>query len=131
MAKDVHRALIQIAIDHGGMSEDDATHFIEKTMMREEKRYLRDVSTEQRRPSVRHSLGTHHSQALKTHDATGMEEESIGFKARLISMLLRLVTLGLIAVAIMISTEGIVIVLCYLCSWYRLRKCSSPSRAKS
>jgi len=25
------------------MSEDDATHFIEKTMMREEKRYLRDV----------------------------------------------------------------------------------------
>ena len=43
MAKDVHRALIQIAIDHGGMSEDDATHFIEKTMMREEKRYLRDV----------------------------------------------------------------------------------------
>ena len=43
MAKDVHRALIQIAIDHGGMSEDDATHFIEKTMMREQKRYLRDV----------------------------------------------------------------------------------------
>ena len=43
MAKDVHRALIEIAIEHGGMSEDDATHFIEKTMMREEKRYLRDV----------------------------------------------------------------------------------------
>jgi sulfite reductase (NADPH) flavoprotein alpha-component len=43
MAKDVHRALIQIAIDHGGMSEDDATHFIEQTMMREQKRYLRDV----------------------------------------------------------------------------------------
>jgi len=43
MAKDVHQALIQIAIDHGGMSEEDATHFIEKTMMREEKRYLRDV----------------------------------------------------------------------------------------
>jgi len=43
MAKDVHRALIQLAIDHGGMSEGDATHFIEKTMMREEKRYLRDV----------------------------------------------------------------------------------------
>jgi len=43
MAKDVHRALIQIAIDHGGMSEEDATYFIEKTMMREEKRYLRDV----------------------------------------------------------------------------------------
>ena len=43
MAKDVHRALIEIAQEHGGLSEDDATHFIEKTMMREEKRYLRDV----------------------------------------------------------------------------------------
>jgi len=43
MAKDVHRALIDIAIEHGGMSETDATDFIEKKMMREEKRYLRDV----------------------------------------------------------------------------------------
>lgn len=43
MAKDVHRTLIEIAIEHGGLSEDDATHFIEKTMMKEEKRYLRDV----------------------------------------------------------------------------------------
>jgi sulfite reductase (NADPH) flavoprotein alpha-component len=43
MAKDVHRALIEIAMEHGGMSEDDATHFIGTTMMREEKRYLRDV----------------------------------------------------------------------------------------
>jgi sulfite reductase (NADPH) flavoprotein alpha-component len=43
MAKDVHQALIDIAQEHGGMSEADATHFIEKTMMREEKRYLRDV----------------------------------------------------------------------------------------
>jgi len=43
MAKDVHRALIDIAMEHGGMSEADATHFIEKTMMREQKRYLRDV----------------------------------------------------------------------------------------
>lgn len=43
MAKDVHRALIDIAIEHGGMSEEDATHFIEKTMMKEQKRYLRDV----------------------------------------------------------------------------------------
>ena len=43
MAKDVHRALIEIAIEHGGMSEEDATHFIEQTMMREQKRYLRDV----------------------------------------------------------------------------------------
>ena len=43
MAKDVHRALIDIAKEHGGMSDDDATYFIEKTMMKEEKRYLRDV----------------------------------------------------------------------------------------
>jgi sulfite reductase (NADPH) flavoprotein alpha-component len=43
MAKDVHQALIDIAQEHGGLSEADATHFIEKTMMREEKRYLRDV----------------------------------------------------------------------------------------
>ena len=43
MAKDVHRALIDIAKEHGGMSEEDATYFIEKTMMKEEKRYLRDV----------------------------------------------------------------------------------------
>jgi len=43
MAKDVHRALIDIAIEHGGMSEEDATYFIEKTMMKEQKRYLRDV----------------------------------------------------------------------------------------
>lgn len=43
MAKDVHRALIEIAIEHGEMSEEDATHFIEKTMMKEQKRYLRDV----------------------------------------------------------------------------------------
>ena len=43
MAKDVHRALIEIAIEHGGLSQEDATHFIEKTMMKEQKRYLRDV----------------------------------------------------------------------------------------
>jgi sulfite reductase (NADPH) flavoprotein alpha-component len=43
MAKSVHRALIEIAMEHGGMSEEDATFFIEKTMMREQKRYLRDV----------------------------------------------------------------------------------------
>ena len=36
MAKDVHRALIAIAQEHGGMSEADATHFIEKTMMKEQ-----------------------------------------------------------------------------------------------
>jgi sulfite reductase (NADPH) flavoprotein alpha-component len=43
MAKDVHKTLIQIAQEHGGLSEIDATEFIEKTLMRTEKRYLRDV----------------------------------------------------------------------------------------
>jgi sulfite reductase (NADPH) flavoprotein alpha-component len=43
MAKDVHNTLIQIAQEHGGLSEIDATEFIEKTLMRAEKRYLRDV----------------------------------------------------------------------------------------
>jgi len=43
MAKDVHRALIEIAMEHGGMSEDDATFFIGTTMMKDQKRYLRDV----------------------------------------------------------------------------------------
>ena len=44
-------------------------------------------------------------------DVDVMGEESIGFKARMVSMFLRLLTLGLIAVALVISTEGIVIVL--------------------
>lgn len=43
MAKDVHRALIEITMEHGGRSEEEATHFIEQTMMKDEKRYLRDV----------------------------------------------------------------------------------------
>lgn len=43
MAKDVHRTLIEIASEHGSMSAEEATHFIEKVMMREQKRYLRDV----------------------------------------------------------------------------------------
>ena len=43
MAKDVHRTLIEIVETHGGMSKDDATTYVEKRMMKEEKRYLRDV----------------------------------------------------------------------------------------
>ena len=43
MAKDVHSTLINICVEHGGMSEEDAKQFVEQTLMREEKRYLRDV----------------------------------------------------------------------------------------
>lgn len=39
-----------------------------------------------------------------------MDEETIGFKARLASMLIRLLTLGFIVAALMYSTEGVVIV---------------------
>ncbi|DAC25999.1 MAG TPA: sulfite reductase flavoprotein subunit alpha [Candidatus Poseidoniales archaeon] len=43
MAKDVHKTLIGICGEHGGMSEEDAHEFVENRMMRVEKRYLRDV----------------------------------------------------------------------------------------
>jgi len=43
MAKDVHKTLIGICGEHGGMSEEDAHDFVENRMMRTEKRYLRDV----------------------------------------------------------------------------------------
>nr|MCS5535599.1 hypothetical protein [Candidatus Poseidoniales archaeon] len=43
MAKDVHATLINICIEHGGLSEENAKQFVEQTLMREEKRYLRDV----------------------------------------------------------------------------------------
>ncbi len=43
MAKDVHKTLIGICAEHGGMSEKDAHEFVETQMMRTEKRYLRDV----------------------------------------------------------------------------------------
>ena len=42
MAKDVHSTLIGIAEQYGGMSSEEATAFVER-LMREEKRYLRDV----------------------------------------------------------------------------------------
>ena len=71
------------------------------------------MCTEQSLPVLgdvpRHTSQPSPQNMMPTFD--GMEEESIGIKARLISMLLRLVTLGLIALALMISTEGIVIVL--------------------
>jgi sulfite reductase (NADPH) flavoprotein alpha-component len=43
MAKDVNQALIDIAIEHGGMAPEDAETYINKTLPREEKRYLKDV----------------------------------------------------------------------------------------
>jgi len=43
MAKDVHQTLIDIAVEHGGMALEEADTYINKTLMREERRYLRDV----------------------------------------------------------------------------------------
>jgi sulfite reductase (NADPH) flavoprotein alpha-component len=43
MAKDVHNTLINICQEFGNMSAEDAKEFVEKRMMKEEKRYLRDV----------------------------------------------------------------------------------------
>ena len=43
MAKDVHKTLIRICTEHGGMSEADSKNFVEWTLMKEQKRYLRDV----------------------------------------------------------------------------------------
>ncbi len=43
MAKDVHAALIKICSDYGDMNEEEATEYVSKTLMKEEKRYLRDV----------------------------------------------------------------------------------------
>ena len=43
MAKDVHQALIQIAQKEGGKTPEAAAEFINVTLMRTERRYLRDV----------------------------------------------------------------------------------------
>jgi sulfite reductase (NADPH) flavoprotein alpha-component len=43
MAKDVHKALIDIAQKEGGLSADAAAEFVNVTLMRTERRYLRDV----------------------------------------------------------------------------------------
>ncbi|MFQ3671761.1 MAG: sulfite reductase subunit alpha [Verrucomicrobiia bacterium] len=43
MAKDVNQALIDIAIEHGGLSPDAATEYINVTLAKTEKRYLKDV----------------------------------------------------------------------------------------
>lgn len=43
MAKDVHHALIDIARDHGGLSPEAAAEYVDVTLMKTDKRYLRDV----------------------------------------------------------------------------------------
>jgi sulfite reductase (NADPH) flavoprotein alpha-component len=43
MAKDVNQALIDIAHKHGGFSPEAASEFVNVTLMKTEKRYLRDV----------------------------------------------------------------------------------------
>ena len=43
MAKDVHNQLIEIFVTEGGMSPEDAKDYVERVLMKEEKRYLRDV----------------------------------------------------------------------------------------
>lgn len=43
MAKDVHQALINIAQRHGGMSPEAAAEYVNVTLMKTQRRYLRDV----------------------------------------------------------------------------------------
>lgn len=43
MAKDVHQALIDIAQQQGGLSAEAASEYVNVTLMKTEKRYLRDV----------------------------------------------------------------------------------------
>jgi len=43
MAKDVHQALIDIAREQGGLGADAAAEYVNVTLMKTEKRYLRDV----------------------------------------------------------------------------------------
>lgn len=43
MAKDVHKTLIEIAQKEGSMSPDAAAEYVNVTLMRNERRYLRDV----------------------------------------------------------------------------------------
>ena len=43
MAKDVHRTLIDMAQQQGGLSPEAAADYVNVTLMRNERRYLRDV----------------------------------------------------------------------------------------
>ena len=43
MAKDVHAALIDIAQKHGGLTPEAADQYVNQTLMKDERRYVRDV----------------------------------------------------------------------------------------
>jgi sulfite reductase (NADPH) flavoprotein alpha-component len=43
MAKDVHQALKEIAMEQGGLSREQADEYVDHTLMKTEKRYLRDI----------------------------------------------------------------------------------------
>ena len=43
MAKDVHSALIEIAQKEGKLKKEDAENYVNQTLMKDERRYLRDV----------------------------------------------------------------------------------------
>jgi sulfite reductase (NADPH) flavoprotein alpha-component len=43
MAKDVHQTLIDLAAEQGGMSAEKASEYVNVTLMKTEKRYLRDI----------------------------------------------------------------------------------------
>ncbi|HSI82936.1 MAG: sulfite reductase flavoprotein subunit alpha [Candidatus Methylacidiphilales bacterium] len=43
MAKDVNKALIEISMAHGGMTIEEATKYVDVTLSKTEKRYLKDV----------------------------------------------------------------------------------------
>lgn len=43
MAKDVHASLVTIVAKHGGKTPDQADEWVSETLMKNEKRYLRDI----------------------------------------------------------------------------------------
>ena len=43
MAKDVHQTLIDIAREHGNLTPEAADTYVNKTLMKDERRYVRDV----------------------------------------------------------------------------------------
>jgi sulfite reductase (NADPH) flavoprotein alpha-component len=43
MARDVHKTLIEIARTQGGLSQEAASEYVNVTLMKTQKRYLRDI----------------------------------------------------------------------------------------